>query len=128
MSSHYYDVHEKKIIQNNNQNINNDKQEELKMEEKEKQMREEIEKLKELKRKEFLMQKEIDENKRQEKIKKMKCYYECYIDKKVFKSENEYLEHFKKYHKNDFPFYCEICNEGFYSYKSINAHYRDKGH
>ena len=53
-------------------------------------------------------------------------HYKCYIDKKAFISEREYVEHFRKYHKNDYPFYCEKCNKGFYSYQSSKNHNKFK--
>ena len=144
MSAHYYDVHEKKRIQNEKQieNENNlikmqkeigeiEKKEKEELRIKEEQIRNEkleIERIKEIRMKELLRQKQIEENERQEKIKQKNSYYECYIDNKVFESEKEYIEHFNNYHKNDFPFYCDICNKGFFSYKSINDHYIMKGH
>ena len=55
-------------------------------------------------------------------------YYQCYLDNQKFYNEKEYVEHFLKSHKNDFPFYCDICNRGFWSYLSIESHSRAKGH
>ena len=49
-----------------------------------------------------------------------------YIDGKSFISEWEYVGHFKQYHQNDYPFYCNLCNKGFYSSQAINNHNRAK--
>ena len=55
-------------------------------------------------------------------------YYECYIDGKTFDNEKQYLNHFNKKHKNDYPYYCNECNRGFYSYDAICQHSKAKGH
>jgi hypothetical protein len=70
---------------------------------------------------------EIDEDKKQKEIihdssEKNSYYYECYIDGKTFATEKGYLKHFKKKHQNDYPFYCDKCNFGFYSYDEISKH------
>ena len=100
------------------------KQEELKKEEEIK--KQEKKRQEELKREEELNKNE--EIKKQEDIQieidqyNVIKHYKCYIDKKAFISEREYVEHFRKYHKNDYPFYCEKCNKGFYSYQSSKNH------
>ena len=68
----------------------------------------------------------IKQEKIEKKVRNMEYYYKCYIDKKAFISEREYVEHFRKYHKNDYPFYCEKCNKGFYSYQSSKNHNKFK--
>ena len=55
-------------------------------------------------------------------------YYECYIDKLVFNNEKQYINHFKQYHKNDYPYYCYDCNRGFSCYDAIWQHCRAKNH
>ena len=55
-------------------------------------------------------------------------YYVCYSDGKKFQNEINYIKHFEKYHPNDFPFYCELCQKGFYSSNAIENHIRSKGH
>ena len=64
----------------------------------------------------------MQKQKREQEIKRQKYYYECYIDKKSFISEKEYVKHFREYHNDDYPFYCEECCKGFFSYQSIKAH------
>ena len=46
---------------------------------------------------------------KEENINNEYYYYECYRDKKKFRTEKEYVSHFYKYHKYDFSFYCETC-------------------
>ena len=65
---------------------------------------------------------------KEQKIKNNQYYYKCYLDKKEFKKEKSYVNHFIQFHKGDFPFYCDICNRGFWSYMSIEDHSRAKGH
>ena len=89
------------------------KQQELKKLEEELKKQEEEEK----KKKELMDEIEGIESLKQEKISSENYYYECYRDKKKFKTEKEYVSHFNKYHEYDFPFYCETCNKGFYSQK-----------
>ena len=55
-------------------------------------------------------------------------YYECYRDGSKFQTEKNYVKHFEKYHPDDYPFYCDECNKGFYSYNAIEDHIRKKGH
>ena len=49
--------------------------------------------------------------------------YECYIDKRRFKNEEEYINHFNNYHPEDYPFYCYEFQKGFYSSYDIEKHY-----
>ena len=55
-------------------------------------------------------------------------YYECYRDGQKFNDEKSYIKHFEKYHYDDFPFYCEQCNKGFFSSNAIENHIKSKGH
>jgi len=55
-------------------------------------------------------------------------YYECYHEGTKFQDEKSYVSHFKSEHPNDYPFYCNICHKGFYSYMAIDNHCRSKGH
>ena len=88
---------------------------------------EEPEKLGEIKKtKDNKTQKMNDNSKSQKKMKNQQYFYECYIDKKTFKSEKGYVDHFINCHKNDYPFYCEKCKKGFYSYQAINNHNSSK--
>jgi len=48
--------------------------------------------------------------------------FECYIDKHIFDNERDYIQHFKKYHRNRYPFICPKCKRGFYSYNLIFGH------
>ena len=130
MSEHFYNIHEK----NKSQNIIN-KQEGINEEEinkkKEQQKKKEknLEELKEQKEeKEYYnkRQKYLQKNSKEQKLELY--YYECYLDKQKFDNEKEYAEHFFKFHKGDFPFYCDICKKGFWSYKAIDGHSRAKGH
>ena len=54
--------------------------------------------------------------------------YECYLDNKTFPTEKLYIEHFRKEHKDDYPFYCYICKKGFLSEGAINNHCKSKNH
>ena len=99
--------------------------EELKKQKEEKQQ-ENIEKIKEEKKLQLL--EEQEQNTNVQNINKNEYYYECYHDSITFETEQQYINHFRKFHPNDFPFYCDICNKGFYSYKAINEHNRAKGH
>ena len=38
------------------------------------------------------------------------------------------MQYFNKFHQYDFPFYCDICNRGFYSHSEIDEHNRAKEH
>ena len=137
MSAHYYDIHEKKLnlkVQNNNKKEENKKENIFKISNenniKEKLiLPEELRKLEEEnKRKKLIDEIEMEVNHKKEKFERENNYYECYHDKKIFKTEKEYVSHFKKYHEYDFPFYCETCDKGFYSQKSIIAHFRKIDH
>ena len=55
-------------------------------------------------------------------------YYECYRDSKKFNNEKSYIKHFEKYHYDDYPFYCDECNKGFFSSNAIENHIKSKGH
>ena len=70
----------------------------------------------------------LQEEKKQENSKKEEYYYKCYHDGKTFENERKYVAHFNKFHYNDFPFYCDICERGFYSYSAITEHNRAKKH
>ena len=116
--------------------------EELKRQEELKRLEELKKKIEENKRQEYierireekilqlnnLVLKEQEQNDSLQNIKKNEYYYECYHDSITFETEQKYINHFRKFHPNDFPFYCDICNKGFYSYKAINEHNRAKGH
>lgn len=67
-------------------------------------------------------------NKKEKEKEGSSYYYECYRDGKTFEEEKEYIKHFKKYHPNDFPFYCDKCDRGFYSYNAIENHILSMGH
>ena len=71
-------------------------------------------------------QKELEKNLKEQKLEPY--YYECYLDKQKIYNEKEYTDHFFKFHKGDFPFYCNICQKGFWSSKAIDGHSRAKGH
>ena len=94
------------------------KQEELKREEELKRKEEELKKQEDKKQNEIINDSSNNNS----------YYYECYIDGKKFKTEKGYLNHFKKLHNDDYPFYCDECNLGFYSYEDIRKHSEDKGH
>ena len=112
--------------------------EELKRQEELKRLEELKKKIEENKRQEYIerireekilqLLKEQEQNDSLQNIKKNEYYYECYHDSITFETEQKYINHFRKFHPNDFPFYCDICNKGFYSYKAINEHNRAKGH
>ena len=72
------------------------------------------------------MQNEVENNKNEKEG--TSYYYECYRDRKIFQTEKNYVKHFKRCHPNDFPFYCDQCNKGFFSYNSIETHNRKEGH
>ena len=55
-------------------------------------------------------------------------YYKCQKDEKLFETEEEYINHFKKYHPYDFPFYCKECNIGFSNNKSLKNHFKKIKH
>ena len=55
-------------------------------------------------------------------------YYKCYIDKKEFNNEKKYVMHFIHCHNGDFPFYCKICDKGFWSSEAKEQHSKAKGH
>ena len=38
------------------------------------------------------------------------------------------IKHFATVHPKDYPFYCYICNHGFYSSNAIENHCRSKNH
>ena len=67
-------------------------------------------------------------NKKEKEKEGSSYYYECYRDGKTFEEEKEYIKHFKKHHLNDFPFYCDKCDRGFYSYNAIENHILSMGH
>ena len=71
---------------------------------------------------------EVIEVHKEENINNEHYYYERYRDKEKFRKEKEYVSHFNKYHKYNFPFYCETCDQGFYTEKSLDYHYRKTGH
>ena len=124
MSEHYYKIHEKNKKEKELEQLKYQKEEkkgaeQIKIQEKEKKKEEENKKQKELKTIQF-------SNAQKEKLELF--YYECYHDKQKFDTEKEYVRHFIKFHKNDFPFYCNICKRGFWAYESINAHSKAKGH
>ena len=141
-----------KKIENNKNKINfyknkekfNKKEEQIKKEKELKKLEEQKKKEEERKRQEELKRQE-EERKRQEELKKkneMKTniknhqkvkvnqdfYYYCYLDEKKFNNEKDYINHFSKYHKNDYPFYCDKCKKGFYSFQAIEDHNFSKNH
>ena len=122
MSAHYYEIHEKERIINNNKKL-----EELKKQEEEKR-KEEIEKNKEKQQVKFLEKFDKEIKQREKENNNNEYYYQCYHDGYTFETEKDYVNHFYRYHKDDYPFYCDICNKGFFSYKSISIHNRNYGH
>jgi len=99
--------------------------EEIKIQLEEKQKLEQIRKQQEEKRPDNLIlpkHKELDNFTREE------YYYICYHDGKTFEDESKYMQHFNKFHSDDFPFYCDICEKGFNSYNAIDQHNRAKKH
>ena len=80
------------------------KEEEMKRKEEEiKRKEEELKRhKKEIKRKEVLKHQKISKA-------KVNYFYICYLDRERFNNENDYIKHFSIYHKDDYPFYCEIC-------------------
>ena len=140
MSSHYYEIHEKHKISENIKKEKEKIEEEKKRLEELKRQEEEKKRLEELKRQEE-EKKKLEEIKKKDEIKKVQIlkakekssknnqyYYTCYLDKKEFYNEKSYVKHFIQFHKDDFPFYCDICRRGFWSYNSIEDHSRAKGH
>ena len=138
--------------QKEKEEIENKKKDELRKLEEQKRIKEEEEpgRQEELKRQEKLKF-QIEENPKQKQIQKQQeekrigemilpkekelnnfkreeYYYICYHDGKTFENERKYVQHFNKFHSNDFPFYCNICNRGFYSYSEIDEHNRAKRH
>ena len=98
--------------------------EELKRQEEERKRQEKLKRQEEERKKD-----EIKKIKQQNKTKSNKDYfYECYLDNKRFNSEKEYINHFSKYHNNDYPFYCDKCKKGFYSFQAIENHNYSKNH
>ena len=93
------------------------------LEESKKKQEEIIKKEEELKRQK---ESKIPENKKNSK--ENEDYYVCYIDGKEFKREKDYVNHFLLNHKNDYPFYCEICRKGFFSFQAIDNHNFSKNH
>ena len=79
-----------------------------------------MKKQKELKRQEEL--------KGEEEIKDNEIYYECYHDNKKFSTQKLYIEHFRKEHPNDYPFYCDECQKGFRNENDLYIHYNSKKH
>ena len=75
----------------------------------------------------LIKKQEMEKQKRQEEQIKQ-YYYECYLDGEKCKNENLYINHFKKIHPNDSPFYCYYCNKAFYSMTAIKSHNSAKGH
>ena len=47
---------------------------------------------------------------------------ECYHDHIRYIDEEAYVKHFKEQHPEDYPFYCEECKKGFFSYDAIQNH------
>ena len=89
----------------------------------------------EIKRKEKELKKHEKEIKREEVLKHQKIskakenyFYICYLDRKRFNNENDYIKHFSIYHEDDYPFYCEICKRGFFSYQALENHNFSKNH
>jgi len=89
----------------------------------------------EIKRKEEELKKHEKEIKREEVLKHQKIskakenyFYICYLDRKRFNNENDYIKHFSIYHEDDYPFYCEICKRGFFSYQALENHNFSKNH
>ena len=98
--------------------------EELKRQEEERKRQEKLKRQEEERKKD-----EIKKIKQQNKTKLNKDYfYECYLDNNRFNSEKEYINHFSKYHNNDYPFYCDKCKKGFYSFQAIENHNYSKNH
>ena len=130
MSEHFYKIHEKNKSQNNNNKDKkiNDEEINKKKEKEEKKGRNLEEQKRQMEEKKYRnkRQKDIQKNSKEQKLEPY--YYECYLDKQKFDNEKEYAEHFFKFHKGDFPFYCDICKKGFWSYKAIDGHSRAKGH
>ena len=136
---------EKEIIKKENElklreeELKRREEEEIKKrEEEQKKIEKEIKRIEELKKIEKLQE---EEKKKQEELNRINdikkqyqaesnqdVYYECYLDKKRFKNEKEYVYHFSKYHNNDYPFYCDLCNKGFYSFQAIENHNFSKNH
>ena len=113
------------------------KEEELKRKEEELKLKEEERKRKEEESKRLEELKQQEELRKKDEIKKMKenkansnkdYFYECYLDNKKFDSEKEYINHFSKYHSKDYPFYCDKCKRGFYSFQAIENHNFSKNH
>lgn len=112
-------------------------EEERKRKEEERKRQEELRKFEELKRLEKERKKK-EELRKKEEIKNLKnqnkpksnqdIFYECYLDNKRFNSEKEYINHFSKYHNKDYPFYCDICKKGFFSFQAIENHNFSKNH
>ena len=109
-------------------------EEERKRKEEERKRQEELRKFEELKRlekerkkKEELRKKEEIKNQNKPKT-NQDIFYECYLDNKRFNSEKEYINHFSKYHNKDYPFYCDICKKGFFSFQAIENHNFSKNH
>ena len=112
-------------------------EEERKRKEEERKRQEELRKFEELKRLEKERKKK-EELRKKEEIKNIKnqnkpktnqdIFYECYLDNKRFNSEKEYINHFSKYHNKDYPFYCDICKKGFFSFQAIENHNFSKNH
>lgn len=95
-----------------------------------KRKQEEIIKKEELKRKQDELKKknELKTFKNKKNSKTNEDYYVCYIDGKEFIKEKDYVNHFSLNHKNDYPFYCEICRKGFFSFQAIDNHNFSKNH
>ena len=138
------EINKNKINFNKNKEKFNKKEEQIKKEKELKKLEEQKKKEEERKRQEELKRQE-EERKRQEELKKkneMKTniknqqkvkvnqdfYYYCYLDEKKFNNEKDYINHFSKYHKNDYPFYCDKCKKGFYSFQAIEDHNFSKNH
>ena len=68
------------------------------------------------------------EEEKQKRIQNNINYYKCYIDKKVFNDEQKYIMHFVHCHNGDYPFYCKICDKGFWSSDAKEKHSKAKGH
>ena len=125
------EINKNKINFNKNKEKFNKKEEQIKKEKELKKLEEQKKKEEERKRQEELRKKnEMMKNiKNQQKVKvNQDFYYYCYLDEKKFNNEKDYINHFSKYHKNDYPFYCDKCKKGFYSFQAIEDHNFSKNH
>ena len=97
-----------------------------------KKQEEELKRQEELEREEEDLEREEELKRQEEELKieeESKIYnYSCYRDGKKFETEKEYIKHFAIVHPNDYPFYCYVCNHGFYSNDAIESHYKKNNH